>query len=288
MIRNGSVPNPAITAHSSARRGTTLKISPPGTHQNARLQERRDQHGARQHRIARHPDLKQRVPIVAAGEGVKKLHQTSVVKVIVRANGTSSFTIDSAIPKTARVATAITRPCTQTVRNRRRSSNGACGSQAAASSHRGCWIDGEGEGGKPVCHQIDPENVDRKQAAATPGPCSPASPRPRSNCTTTDSERICECWHRYCALLQPRRRWRRSCRRSTISDASLVTSVPVTPMAIPMSASRTAGASLTPSPVIATTAPLCAPGPDDTKFVFRRHSRVHRHGPHLRGQLRIG
>ena len=42
---------------------------------------------------------------------------------------------------------------------------------------------------------------------------------------------------------------------STMSEASRVTSVPVTPIAIPMWASRRAGASFTPSPVIATTAP---------------------------------
>ena len=40
-----------------------------------------------------------------------------------------------------------------------------------------------------------------------------------------------------------------------MSAASLVTSVPVMPMATPMAASFSAGASLTPSPVIATTAP---------------------------------
>ncbi len=49
-----------------------------------------------------------------------------------------------------------------------------------------------------------------------------------------------------------------------MSDASLVTSVPVIPIAIPISAALIAGASLTPSPVIATTCPrdfhasLCA------------------------------
>ncbi len=43
---------------------------------------------------------------------------------------------------------------------------------------------------------------------------------------------------------------------STMSAASLDTSVPVMPMAMPMSARLRAGASLTPSPVIATTAPL--------------------------------
>lgn len=37
-----------------------------------------------------------------------------------------------------------------------------------------------------------------------------------------------------------------------ISDASLLTSVPVRPMATPMSANLSAGASLTPSPVMAT------------------------------------
>ncbi|MNN16682.1 hypothetical protein D3C81_1298300 [compost metagenome] len=39
-------------------------------------------------------------------------------------------------------------------------------------------------------------------------------------------------------------------------EASLDTSVPVIPMAIPISAALIAGASLTPSPVIATTWPL--------------------------------
>ena len=42
---------------------------------------------------------------------------------------------------------------------------------------------------------------------------------------------------------------------STRSAASRVTAVPPLPIAIPMWASRSAGASLTPSPVIATTAP---------------------------------
>ncbi len=42
---------------------------------------------------------------------------------------------------------------------------------------------------------------------------------------------------------------------TTMSETSLVTSVPVMPMATPMSASLTAGASLTPSPVMATTSP---------------------------------
>jgi hypothetical protein len=40
----------------------------------------------------------------------------------------------------------------------------------------------------------------------------------------------------------------------TMSDASRVTSVPVRPMAMPICASRSAGASLTPSPAIATMA----------------------------------
>ena len=42
---------------------------------------------------------------------------------------------------------------------------------------------------------------------------------------------------------------------STMSAASFDTSVPVMPMAMPMSAFFSAGASFTPSPVIATTAP---------------------------------
>ena len=43
---------------------------------------------------------------------------------------------------------------------------------------------------------------------------------------------------------------------STMSAASFDTSVPVMPMAMPMSAFFNAGASFTPSPVIATTAPF--------------------------------
>ncbi len=42
---------------------------------------------------------------------------------------------------------------------------------------------------------------------------------------------------------------------STIDEASLVTSVPASPIAMPISASLTAGASLTPSPVMATMFP---------------------------------
>ena len=41
----------------------------------------------------------------------------------------------------------------------------------------------------------------------------------------------------------------------TMSAASLATSVPLMPMATPMSACLRAGASLTPSPVMATTSP---------------------------------
>ena len=43
---------------------------------------------------------------------------------------------------------------------------------------------------------------------------------------------------------------------STMSDASFVTSVPVIPMAMPISACFSAGASLTPSPVMATISPF--------------------------------
>jgi hypothetical protein len=42
----------------------------------------------------------------------------------------------------------------------------------------------------------------------------------------------------------------------TISEASLATSVPLSPMAMPISAALRAGASLTPSPVTATTSPF--------------------------------
>ncbi len=44
---------------------------------------------------------------------------------------------------------------------------------------------------------------------------------------------------------------------STMSAASFDTSVPAMPIATPISAFLSAGASLTPSPVMATTAPVC-------------------------------
>ena len=60
----------------------------------------------------------------------------------------------------------------------------------------------------------------------------------------------------------------------TMSAASLLTSVPVIPIATPMSARRSAGASLTPSPVIATTARRAAPRLDDAQLLLRVHPRV--------------
>ena len=53
-----------------------------------------------------------------------------------------------------------------------------------------------------------------------------------------------------------------------ISAASLVTSVPVMPIATPMSAGVSAGASLTPSPVIATTLPCCLSRLDQAHLVL--------------------
>src|SRR3954466_377607 len=78
---------------------------------------------------------------------------------------------------------------------------------------------------------------------------------------------------------------------STMSAASLDTSVPVMPMAMPMSAVFRAGASLTPSPVMATVrAPRCHALPrhggrqalalqcsHDPQLVLGIDARVHRH-----------
>ena len=58
-----------------------------------------------------------------------------------------------------------------------------------------------------------------------------------------------------------------------MSPASFVTSVPVIPIATPMSARLSAGASLTPSPVIATTLPLRFSMLDEAHLVLRRDAR---------------
>ena len=55
----------------------------------------------------------------------------------------------------------------------------------------------------------------------------------------------------------------------TMSAASLATSVPLIPMAMPMSACFSAGASLTPSPVMATTSPRRLERLDDPQLVLR-------------------
>ena len=71
-----------------------------------------------------------------------------------------------------------------------------------------------------------------------------------------------------------------------MSEASLLTSVPVMPMATPMSARRSAGASLTPSPVMATTAPRRAPGVDDAQLLLGVRARVDAHVLDARGERR--
>ena len=63
---------------------------------------------------------------------------------------------------------------------------------------------------------------------------------------------------------------------STMSAASFETSVPVMPMAMPMSAVFSAGASLTPSPVIATIGAAALQRVDDAQLVLGVDARVDR------------
>ena len=65
-----------------------------------------------------------------------------------------------------------------------------------------------------------------------------------------------------------------------MSAASLVTSVPVMPIATPMSAAFSAGASLTPSPVIATMLPSRLQRVDDAQLVLGRDAGVDRDVAH--------
>ena len=59
-----------------------------------------------------------------------------------------------------------------------------------------------------------------------------------------------------------------------MSAASLAAAVPPRPIATPMSAWRSAGASLTPSPVTATTSPSRLQRADEPQLVLRRDARV--------------
>ena len=67
---------------------------------------------------------------------------------------------------------------------------------------------------------------------------------------------------------------------STMSAASLETSVPVIPIATPMSAVFKRGASFTPSPVIATVGAAALQRLHDAQFVFRIDARINRNFPH--------
>ena len=67
-----------------------------------------------------------------------------------------------------------------------------------------------------------------------------------------------------------------------MSDASIATSVPV-PIAIPRSAWASAGASLTPSPTIATTRPFGLQARDDGGLLGGQHLGDHVVGPDPRG-----
>ena len=71
---------------------------------------------------------------------------------------------------------------------------------------------------------------------------------------------------------------------SVMAAASLLTSVPVMPMAMPTSAFFSAGASLTPSPVMATTVAAALPRVDDAQLVGRRDPRVDADAARRRGR----
>ena len=73
---------------------------------------------------------------------------------------------------------------------------------------------------------------------------------------------------------------------STMSAASLDTSVPVMPMATPISAVFSAGASFTPSPVIATVVPVALQRLDDPQLVLGVDARIDRDLAHRRGRAR--
>ncbi len=69
---------------------------------------------------------------------------------------------------------------------------------------------------------------------------------------------------------------------STIADASRATSVPTLPIATPMSALFSAGASFTPSPVIATNSPRRLQRLDDADLLLGIDARVDAQMPHAR------
>ena len=118
-------------------------------------------------------------------------------------------------------------------------------------------LERERERGDAVGHQVDPQDLHRQQDQR---PAEQHVGHDRGGLAevraTAGSARTSGCCRPGGGPPPPRARSRRSCRRcSTMSAAPRATSVPRTPMATPMSARWSAGASFTPSPVIATTSP---------------------------------
>ena len=95
-----------------------------------------------------------------------------------------------------------------------------------------CWAAGPARPWPPSASSCPPSSSWPSSAPSSPGCANPPSWPPCSTASTIEAKLSSV---------------------STMSDASLVTSVPVTPIAIPTSAALMAGASFTPSPVIATT-----------------------------------
>ena len=111
--------------------------------------------------------------------------------------------------------------------------------------------------GQPVGDQVDPEQVQRQQRQRQADERRDQhDQRARRRCPPAGRPASCGCCRRCRAPRAPPRRCWRSCRRRGPCPTPRASPrCPVRPMAMPMCASRSAGASLTPSPVIATTAP---------------------------------
>ena len=148
----------------------------------------------------------------------------------------------------------------------------------------------EGDGAGRVDDHLEEGDVHGQQDERQPPSAVAAGRFPRS----AHGRRRCSPWPyadcRRCGAPAGRsaRPRPKSSSSRTIEDASRATSVPRPPMAMPMSARLRLGASLTPSPVIATTSPRACSAFDDAQLLLRQDARKHSDGGDSLPQRGVG
>ena len=235
------------------------------------LQQCRDCDGAQQVRVREQSQLRQRIALAAAGKGERELreghhgegHHASVIEI-------------RRIPLIGPPETGGCHHCRyEAVEHDHRAADQVMTGFArpARSAHDVGLrrLHRQGQGRQAVGHQVDPQNLDRPRAAR---PARQGGEEHEQDLARVGGQQVGMNFWMLSKMPRPSSTAltmeAKLSSVSTMSEASLVTSVPVMPMAMPMSAALTAGASLTPSPVMATTWPRCLQALHHAQLVLGR------------------